>query len=72
MPMPCAVNAIASSPQQSGTGSYPNFPENGWHRSSRFSVSHDPRANPNRSTASYEYCEQLGTNRHCPANNTDR
>jgi len=56
----------------SGTGSSPNFPEKGWQRPNRFSVSHIPRANPNLSIASYEYREQVGWNRQLPANNNDK
>ncbi len=37
----------------SGTGSYPNLPDSGWHRSSRFNPSQPPRSTPNRSIASY-------------------
>ena len=34
--------------------------------------SHNPRTDPNRSTASYEYCERLRRrSRYCPANKID-
>jgi len=68
----CAGAAGGNSSQFSGTGSNPNFRENGWHRARRFKVSQEPRATPNRSMASYEYREQVGSNRQLPANSMDR
>jgi hypothetical protein len=56
----------------SGTGSYPNFRDNGWQRNNRLVPSHIPRHAPNRSIASYAYREHVGSNRQLPANSIDK